>query len=382
MRGQIIEKKKLDKKNSVWLIRVQTRDSKGELKSRSVTVRGTKTDAEKTRTKLLSEKDTKGVIASPKQNLNQFLDLWLSVIKPKLHSRTWQDYKELLQRYVRETLGTIKLENLKVMHLQKLYGDMQERGLSPRVVRYTNSTLRSALNYAVKMDLVIRNETAFCELPRLIPREMTIFTQEEVRLFLNAAKVERIFALFSFLLGTGCRPEEALGLKWTDVNFEKSLVVIRRVVVWQRSGGGWEFCEPKTKKSSRTIPLPLSLTQELKRHRIRQHAERLKLGIAWKDFDLVFPSEVGTPLTMSRVTRVFKRIKSNAKLIKPIRLYDLRHTVATLLLQANVNPKIVSERLGHSTITQTLDTYTAVLPHLQEQASEHLEDMIFSKTGG
>jgi integrase len=125
----------------------------------------------------------------------------------------------------------------------------------------------------------------------------------------------------------------------------------------------------------------LSLTQELKRHQIRQHEERLKLGTVWNDFDLVFPSEVGTPFTMSRVTRVYKRIKNNAEITKPIRLYDLRHTVATLLLQANVNPKIVSERLGHSTVTQTLDTYTADLPHLQEQASEHLEDMIFRKTG-
>jgi integrase len=126
---------------------------------------------------------------------------------------------------------------------------MQEkRALSPRVVRYTNSILRSAPNYAIDLDLVIRNEAARCKLPQLIPREMTIFTQNEVRLFLKSAKSERLFALFSFLLGTGCRPAEALGLKWADVDFEKSSVVIRRALVWQRSGGSWAFCEPKTKK--------------------------------------------------------------------------------------------------------------------------------------
>ncbi len=219
----------------------------------------------------------------------------------------------------------------------------------------------------------MRNETAFCELPKLIAREMTVFTQDEIKLFLNNAKGERISALFSFLLGTGCRPEEALGLQWKDVDFEKSIAVIRRVVVWSRKGGGWEFCQPKTKKSSRSLPLPSSLIQELKQHRIRQHKERLKLGAAWNDFDLVLPSEVGTPLTMARVTRVFKRIKTNAEITKPIRLYDLRHTVATLLLQANFNPKIVSERLGHSTIAQTLDTYTADLPHLQLEAQTFRE---------
>jgi integrase len=106
-RGQIIEKKKIDRSKSVWLLRVQTRDSKGNLKSRSRTFRGTKTDADKELTKLLAEKD-KGIIASSKQTLNQFLDTWLSIVKPRLQSRTYQDYKEIMERYVREPLGKKK----------------------------------------------------------------------------------------------------------------------------------------------------------------------------------------------------------------------------------------------------------------------------------
>lgn len=106
----------------------------------------------------------------------------------------------------------------------------------------------------------------------------------------------------------------------------------------------------------------------------------MKLVSAWQDFDLTFPSAVGTPLTMGRITRVFQRIKKDAKIKKPLRLYDLRHSTATFLLQANVNPKVVSERLGHSTVTLTLDVYSHVLPTMQEQATKHLEEIIFRKT--
>ncbi len=379
-RGQLIEKKKIDRNKSVWLLRVQTRDSKGTLKSRSKTFRGNKTDADIELTKLLSEKD-KGIIASPKQTLNQFLDTWLSIVKPRLQSRTHQDYKEIMERYVSETIGKKKLEHIKAIHLQDLYAEMQnERELSPRVIRYTNTILKSAFGYAVKQDILFKNPAKMVELPKIKMREMVILTKDEALIFLEASKKERIATLFSFLLASGCRPGEAIGLKWQDLSFDRNTVEIKRVVVWSRKGGGWEFNEPKTAKSRRTIPLPVSLVKELKKHRIRQCEERIKLASVWQDFDLIFPSQVGTPLTMGRITRVFKRIKKDAGIKKPLRLYDLRHSTATLLLQANVNPKVVSERLGHSTITLTLDVYSHVLPTMQEQATEHLEDMIFRKS--
>lgn len=380
-RGQIIQKSKLDKSNYVWLVRVQTRDSKGKMKSRSKTVRGTRTEANKELTKLLGEKD-KGIIASPKQSLDKFLDTWLKIVKPRLQLRTHQGYEEILKRYVREPLGRKKLEHIKAIHLQDLYSDMQdERKLSARVVQYTNTILKSAFGYAVKQDILFKNPAKLVELPKLKKREMTVFTQDEALRFLEESKKERLATIFSFLLATGCRPGEAIGLKWEDFSFERNTVEIKRVVIWNRKGGGWIFNEPKTPKSRRTIPLPVSLVKELKKHRIRQCEERIKIASEWQDYDLIFPSQVGTPLTMGRLSRVFKRIKEDAKIKKSVRLYDLRHSSATLLLQANVNPKVVSERLGHSTITLTLDVYSHVLPTMQEKATEHLEEMIFSKTG-
>lgn len=147
------------------------------------------------------------------------------------------------------------------------------------------------------------------------------------------------------------RPEEYLGLQWKDIDLSTGTVTVQRALVWKRKGGGWTLEEPKTSKSRRTIPLSASIIGELATHRKEQLEERLKLGPAYAKHDFVFATEIGTPLLTSNLTRRhFKPILKKANLSQTIRLYDLRHTCATLLLLANVSPKVVAERLGHSTI--------------------------------
>jgi integrase len=209
---------------------------------------------------------------------------------------------------------------------------------------------------------------------------MDVLNQEECGLFLRSLKGERLETMFSFALGTGLRPEEYLGLQWKDIDFDKQTATVRRVVI-RLPRTEWYFSEPKTNGSRRTIPLPISLVNALRAHRRKQGEERLKLGAAWQDHDLVFPSEVGTPSTHSNITQVFKRVLRRAGLRTSIRLYDLRHTHATLLLKADVHAKIVSERLGHSNIALTLDVYSHVLPNMQAQAAIHLETMLYSENG-
>lgn len=377
MAGQII------KRGDTWLIRAFLgRDQKGKRKFQNKTVKGTKKDAQKALNSMLRDADLGLLGNSQRQTLNEYLDIWLETIaKPRLHNRTFKDYGDLLRRYVRESLGNIKLSELKAVHIQKLYGEMLERGLSPRIVRYTHATLSSALKEAVKLDILPRSVATLVQLPKKIQKEMDVLSKDESILFLQTLEGERFETLFSFALASGMRCQEYLGLQWKDINFEQGTATVQRAVVWHRTGGGWEFSQPKTAKSRRTIPLPSSVMKELRRHRIRQNEERLKLGAAWHQNDLVFPSEIGTPLNPPNVTRHFKRILKKAEIRTSIRLYDLRHTTATLLLQAGINPKIVSERLGHSTIVLTLDVYSHVLPNMQRDASDQLEQMLFQKNG-
>jgi len=330
----------------------------GKRKFHNKTVKGAKKDAQKALNSMLRDADLGLLGNSQKQTLNKYLDVWLDTIaKPRLQYRTFKDYGDLLRRHVREPLGNIKLSDLKADHIQTLYGKMLERGLSPR------------------------NVATLVQLPKKNQKEMDVLSKDEAVLFLETLKGERLVAMFSFALASGMRCQEYLGLQWKDIDFEQGTATVQRAVVWHRTGGGWHFSQPKTAKSRRTVPLPSTVMQELRRHRIRQNEERLKLGASWHQNDFVFPSEIGTPLNPPNVIRHFKRILKKAEIRTSIRLYDLRHTTATLLLQAEINPKIVSERLGHATIVLTLDTYSHVLPNMQKDATEQLEQMIYRKTG-
>ena len=153
-------------------------------------------------------------------------------------------------------------------------------------------------------------------------------------------------------------------------------------LVW-RKGGGFKFCEPKTAKSRRTVPLPKSIMPKLKEHKRRQLEQRLKLSAAYKKHDLVFACEIGKPLHYRNLTqRHYKKILERAELKDAgFVLYSLRHSCATLLLSAGENPKIVAERLAHTSVKMTLDTYSHVLPDMQQAATDKLETMLYRKFG-
>ena len=152
---------------------------------------------------------------------------------------------------------------------------------------------------------------------------------------------------------------------------------MRRTLVW-RKGGGWYFGEPKTSRSRRTLPLPMSLVGALIEHRRKQGESRLKKGADYQNNDLVFATSEGTPILLRNlVRRHFRPVITRAKLSESFRLYDLRHSCATLLLSAGENPKVVSERLGHASIVLTLDTYSHVLPSMQQAATEKLEKILY-----
>lgn len=376
MAGQITKRNE-----NTWLVRIFLgRDANGKRRIFNKTIHGSKKDAQKYLNAKLREKDL-GVFVEPaSMPLNDFLDRWLEEIaKHKLRQRTFETYKSLLNNHVRENLGNKRLCDIQDYEVQKIYNSLKDKDFSPKTIRHIHNVLSSALKQAVRWKMLIQNPCELCQLPRMERTEMKYFTPEETAIFLETAKDDRYYSAFLLAIETGMRPEEYLGLQWKDIDFEKKTVSIRRALVAQK-GGGFIFTEPKTKKSRRSIPLSDSVINALKIYRRNQLEARLKMGAKYQNQDLVFSSEIGTPLLHQNFTRRhFKPIRDKAELPK-IRLYDLRHTTATLLLSAGENPKVVQERLGHASIVLTLDTYSHVLPTMQKDATNKIEKiMMFGK---
>jgi len=345
--------------------------------------------------------------------LNDYLDKWLAnIVKRRVGLRTYADYTELLQRYIQgkkqskngsnaspnktdtnsndgkkkrpevkplTNIGMKKLSEIRPLDVQTLYSKMLVRGLSPRTVRYTHAVLNSAFKQAIKWGLLSKNPATFVDLPKRERKEMKALSPDEAIRFITAAADDARGLVFNLALATGMRPEEYLALQWKDVDLDRGLLTIQRTLSWNRSGGGWYFDEPKTARSRRAVPLPPSIVRALSDYKREQEAVRLKAGTDWRDFDLLFVTGDGGPLLDRNLSRRnFKAVLKRAKLPTSIRLYDLRHSCATLLLTEGTNPKVVAERLGHSSTAMTMDIYSHVLPSLQQEATERLENLLFS----
>lgn len=374
MAGQII--KKGDK---TWLVRIFLgRDTNGKRKYFGKIIHGTKKNADTYLTAKLREKDLGTFVEPAAMPLSEFLDRWLEEIaKPRVRQSTYSSYEMMLRLYITPKLGIKRLSDVQAHEIQKVYGDMRKTGLSSRTVRYAHNVLSSAFKQAIKWQMLIRNPCDLCELPRLEKSEMKYFSPDEVSKFLNKAKADKYYLIFLLALETGMRPEEYLAVQWKDIDLETGVLSVRRALVWNRKGGGFKFEEPKTSKSRRSIPLSGSIVAALKVHRRNHLTQKMKLGPDYANLDLVFSTELGTPISSVNLrNRHFKPIMTAAE-VPEIRLYDLRHTTATLLLSAGENPKVVSERLGHASIVLTLDTYSHVLPTMQKEATNKIEKMMF-----
>lgn len=380
MAGQIIKRGE-----KVWVVRIYLgRDGDGKRIYQNHTVHGVKKDAQTWLNDALRKQDLGIPTFQTKTTLGDFLDKWLeTVAKPRVGERTFRDYEWQLG-HVKIALGNIRLSQLRAEDIQKLYS-----GLSASTARHFHSPLRSALSQAVRWHLIHANPCDAVDLPRCKAQEVQAMTREEASRLMaverftrgnktGAVVVEnRYRVLFAFLLTTGARPSEALGLKWSDIDFETGLVTIQRTLQWhsKKQGGGCYFEDTKTKSSKRSVPLPPSMLQQLKEHRAAQAETLLKLGIRT---DLCFANSEGNPiLRRNLVRRHFKPVLKAAKLSTAFSLYALRHTCATLLLQTGTHPKVVSERLGHSSTTLTMDVYSHVVPGMQSEAAAQLERMLY-----
>jgi len=232
--------------------------------------------------------------------------------------------------------------------------------------------IHKALQTAIKWGLLQRNAADGVDAPSKGHTEMQTWDDFEVRQFLDAAKDSVYYALFHTALFTGMRRSELLGLKWADVDLQQ--VSVSRAL-HQLKDGSYIFTQPKSEKSKRTIALSPSSVLVLAEHKERQQAVRTMLGETLAKDDLVFSTPQGSPLRPNTITRAWTTLAAKAG-VKPIRLHDARHTHASLMLKQGIHPKIVQERLGHSTISMTLDIYSHVAPGLQEAAARSFDSLV------
>jgi integrase len=316
-----------------------------------------------------------GILATgPQQTVKQYLEYWLEdVHKAKLRLGSYDAYRTILNRHLIPELGHIRLQKLTTQLVQSFYAKKQKQGYSASRVRAIHVVLHKSLEHAKRIKLVGSNVCDGVELPRSEQHEIQPLTPEQARLLLQKVREHHLEALLTLALTTGMRKGEILALRWQDINLQKGNLQIRRTLSYM-AHYGFKEGEPKTAKSKRTIALPQFVIETLKRHYTLQQEARLQASEAWDEHDLVFPNKHGgfiVPMTLANhFTRLLVEIG-----LPHIRFHDLRHSAATLLLSMGVPAKVVQEILGHSTFSTTMDRYSHVLPSMQQEAMEKMDDL-------
>ena len=296
-----------------------------------------------------------------------FLSEWLESIAHSVRPRTWHRYSEYVALHVIPTLGDVELAALRPQQIQSLYSKKIAEGLSPRSVLHLHRVLHRALAQAHRWGLVEVNPAELVDPPRPEAREMRALSPAEARRLLATASGDRLEALYVLAITTGMRQGELLGLRWRDVDVAGRSLRITGSLQYV-PGRGLQVAAPKTARSRRNVLLSEIGASALAAHRQRQFAER-RTRRDWEEHDLVFPNQRGCPIYATNLMdRSFAVLLEQAE-IPRIRFHDLRHTAATLLLGQGVHPKVVSEMLGHTNTSITLDLYSHATPTMQREAA-------------
>jgi integrase len=364
------------KRGSRWyIIYDEGRDpSTGRRKQRWVSAGDTKKEAEAKLTKALAELNQGTYTEPSKVTVGAYLDTWLTDIVPMVAGpSTATSYEHMVRRHLIPGLGIVKLHELRASHIQKyLSGKLTSGrldgngGLSEKTVRHHYVTLHTALAAAIEAGDLAINPAEAVKTPKAPRNEMRTLDEIGLRRVLQAAKGTPYYALFYLTLYSGMRRSEFLALRWSDLDLERGAVTVNRRVYMRK--GNIDYREPKSDHGRRQIPLPASATSVMVQHKADTVARLETLSAKWNEESLLFTNELGEPLHPDSITHAWMKLVNSLGL-KGIRLHDARHTHASIMLRQGVNPKVVSERLGHSDVNITLQIYSHILPGLQEAAA-------------
>lgn len=374
------------KRGDSWQICIESgRDPiTGKRKRTYETVDGTKKEAKKRMHELAHKIETGQYIEPSELTLKEFLLKWLEdYCESNLAPSTFESYEMIIKTHLIPVLGNIKVENLEPMHVKRYQThklksgrkDGKEGGLSKRTVQYHHRVLSKALKHAVRWKVMDNNPCNYIDAPSPDKPEIHSLSQEQIDKLLNIAE-NWVYDLIYIAVFTGMRRGEILALRWKDIDFKEKVIQVKQSVT-KPTGKDLIFRQPKNKSSIRPINVDDGVIKILKRKRREQKENKLRAESKYNnEYDnLVFRGAFGKPILPRRATRRFNLTAKKAEL-SDFRLHDLRHTHATLMLKAGVHPKIVQERLGHSTISQTLDTYSHVIPSMQKEAVQKLKNSL------
>jgi integrase len=358
-----------------WRIRVYVgRDTSGTKRYVSRTVTGTRRDADRELSRLLVEVDQGRFVASAAMTLDELLDRWLVVKRQSVEASTLKSYEWIARTYIRPALGDRKVGALRPLDLDMLYGELGGRGLSTRTVRICHTVLRQSLEQARRWGFIARSPAVDASPPPQHKVEVTPPTVDEVLALLDAAYEEDpAFGTYLWVISaTGCRRGEVCALRWNDVDLDGRELRVRRSVV--HVDGQVREKDTKT-HASRRLALDEPTVALLRQHRRRQRELALALGVRLADDAVLFGDPEGRPWRPDVCTNRFGRLRAGLGLER-VRLHDLRHFVASILIDGGIPISTVSTRLGHSQTSTTLDLYTHAIPATDQRAADYLGSVL------
>lgn len=306
------------------------------------------------------------------------MDAWLEDARGRVRPKTYLSYEQMTRLHIVPILGRWRVDELDIRTVERFFQFKYQSGLSARSVQYLRALLRQAYNEAIRWGWLSRNVSALARGPKAERPRVEVIPPEEARRLLDSFARHRYGPVFVTALGLGLRLGEVLGLRWGDVQFsdprqEGILGQLTVRVQLQRIGGECELVSPKSRTSIRALSLPSFVEDALRLRHSQQREERAAAAGRWNNpWNLVFTNRAGEPLDESRVRQRFRE-HLTASGFSRMRLHDLRHLCASLLLSQGTNPRVLMEILGHSQISLTLDTYAHVMPSAHPDAARAME---------
>jgi integrase len=352
-----------------WAIVIDGRDTEGRRKRRWHSFAGTKRAAQLECARLIAEAQKNGGTVAPERlSVGDYLEQWLKHIRPRVSPKSFERYTSIVRANLMPALGAVRLSKLQPIAISGAYSAALAR-LAPRTVNHMHVVFSGALKQAVKWRLLSRNPCDDVNPPKIERYEMKVWDVAQITTTLELSRSWAVHMPIVLAALCGLRRGEIAALRWRHVDLTRARLAVAESA--EQTKAGVRYKAPKSGKG-RTVALPAIVVTELRAHRLRQAQELLALGVRLNEDTFVCAREDGKAQQPQSITHGWVRFLRSTKLPQ-IRFHDLRHSHATLMLASNIHPKVVSERLGHSRVAITLDTYSHVIPGMQEEAAAAID---------